>query len=203
VSPRPDVSEERKDQILDAATEVFSRKGFQQTRMDDIAEQSKLSKGALYWYFKSKDDLIIAILDRLFVHELDDLEKLRDEPGSAVDFMWQFTERVIQDMLRMLRILPLAYEFIALAFRSRVVQQVMRRYLKRYMDILVPVIERGIESGEFHPVDPIETSIAAGAIFEGTVLLWVYDNSLVDPEQHIRSGIKLLLEGIQARPERL
>jgi len=203
MSPRPDVSEERKDQIIDAATEVFTRKGFQQARMDDIAEESNLSKGALYWYFKSKDDLIIAILDRIFLREFEDLEKLRNEPVAVVDLIWQFTERVIKDMNHMLRILPLAYEFVALAFRSRVVQQVMQRYLRRYFDILIPVIERGMENGEFRAVDPTEVAIAAGAIFEGTVLLWVYDKSLVDPEQHIRTGIKLLLEGIQTRPEGL
>jgi len=203
MSPRPDVSEERKDQIIDAATEVFTRKGFQQARMDDIAEESNLSKGALYWYFKSKDDLIIAILDRIFLREFEDLEKLRNEPVAVVDLIWQFTERVIKDMNHMLRILPLAYEFVALAFRSRVVQQVMQRYLRRYFDILIPVIERGIENGEFRAVDPTEVAIAAGAIFEGTVLLWVYDKSLVDPQQHIRTGIKLLLEGIQTRPEGL
>jgi hypothetical protein len=37
-----------------------------------------------------------------------------------------------------------------------------------------------------------------GAIIEGTLLLWVYDKSLVDPEIHIHSGMKLLLEGVQA-----
>lgn len=195
--PRPDVSEARKDQILDAATEIFNQKGFQQARMDDIADESQLSKGALYWYFKSKDEIIIAILDRLFQHEFKDLEKLRAEPLSATESLWIFTERVIQDMNRMLGMIPIAYEFIALAFRSRVVQEAMRRYFNRYLTILVPLIESGIENGEFRAVDPTEVALAAGAIFEGTVLLWVYDRSLVVPERHIRSGIKLLLEGLQ------
>lgn len=199
MSPRPDVSEARKDQILDAATEIFNQKGFQQARMDDIAEESQLSKGALYWYFKSKDEIIIAILDRLFQHEFKDLEKLRAERLSATESLWIFTERVIQDMNRMLGMIPIAYEFIALAFRSRVVQEAMRRYFNRYLTILVPLIERGIENGEFRAVDPTEVALAAGAIFEGTVLLWVYDRSLVVPERHIRSGIKLLLEGLEPR----
>lgn len=197
MSPRPDVSEARKDQILDAATEIFNQKGFQQARMDDIAEESQLSKGTLYWYFKSKDEIIIAILDRLFQHEFKDLEKLRDEPLSATESLWVFTERVIQDMQRMLRMIPIAYEFIALASRSRVVQEAIRRYFNRYLTILVPVIERGMAAGEFREVDATEVAIAAGAIFEGTVLLWVYDRSLVEPERHIRSGVRLLLEGLK------
>ncbi|MFN2235991.1 MAG: TetR/AcrR family transcriptional regulator, partial [Anaerolineales bacterium] len=55
MSPRPDVSEQRKDQILDAAATVFAKKGVHESRMDDIVEKSGLSKGSLYWYFKSKD----------------------------------------------------------------------------------------------------------------------------------------------------
>jgi AcrR family transcriptional regulator len=66
MSPRPDVSDERKDQILNAAERVFTRKGIDLARMDDIAEETGLSKGTLYLYFKSKGDLIIAILERIF-----------------------------------------------------------------------------------------------------------------------------------------
>ena len=66
MSPRPDVTGERKIQILNAAEGVFTKKGFDDARMDDIAEETGLSKGTLYNYFKSKDDLIIAILDRIF-----------------------------------------------------------------------------------------------------------------------------------------
>ena len=54
MSPRPDVSKERKQQILDAAEDVFTRKGLDNARMDDIAKRTGLSKGSLYWYFKSK-----------------------------------------------------------------------------------------------------------------------------------------------------
>ena len=95
--------------------------------------------------------------------------------------------------------MPIAYEFLALAFRNTIVQKALKRYFKLYMDTLIPIIQRGIDSGEFRSVDAQEVAIAAGAIFEGTILLWVYDKSRVDVEQHIRSSIKLLLEGVQVR----
>lgn len=69
MSPRPDVSEERKNQILEAAVAVFARLGFQQTRMDDIAQQAGLSKGALYLYYRSKDAIIAALLKYFFAQE--------------------------------------------------------------------------------------------------------------------------------------
>ena len=93
--------------------------------------------------------------------------------------------------------MPIAYEFLALAFRNKTVQKALKQYFRKYMDALVPSIQRGIDSGEFRQVDAQEVAIAAAAIYEGTVLLWVYDNTLVDMERHIRSSIKLLLEGLQ------
>jgi AcrR family transcriptional regulator len=66
MSPRPDVSEERKNQILEAAIAVFARLGFDQSRMEDIAGQAGLSKGALYLYYKSKDAIVAALLTYFF-----------------------------------------------------------------------------------------------------------------------------------------
>jgi AcrR family transcriptional regulator len=198
MSPRPDVSEERKQQILDAAEKVFTRKGLDEARMDDIAEGTGLSKGTLYLYFKSKDDLIIAILERIFQHTFEQLETRMGDELSAAEAIRQFAEEAGREYTSMLRIMPIAYEFLALAFRNKTVQKALKRYFNLYMEVLVPIIQRGIDSGEFRQVDAQEVALAAGAIFEGTVLLWVYDKSRVDVEHHIRSGIKLLLEGILA-----
>ena len=84
MSPKPDVSEERKSQILDAAMNTFARMGFHKARMDDVAEEAGLSKGALYWYFKSKDAIIGAILDRLFNLALKDLRTLQASKEESV-----------------------------------------------------------------------------------------------------------------------
>jgi len=199
MSPKPDVSEERKDQIMNAAEEVFTRKGFSNARMDDIAEETGLSKGTLYLYYKSKDDLIIAILDRIFQREFRTFENLDLASMSATDAIWTFTETTSKDVKMMMRLLPITYEFMGLAFRNKFVQKTFKIYLNRYLDILVPIIQHGIDTGEFRPADPKEIAIAMGAVMEGTLLLWVYDNSLVDPEKHIRSGMKLLLEGVRAK----
>ena len=199
MSPKPDVSEERKDQIMNAAEEVFSKKGFSNARMDDIAEETGLSKGTLYLYYKSKDDLIIAILDRIFRREFRAFENLDLASMSATDAIWAFTETTSKDIRMMLRLLPITYEFMGLAFRNKFVQKTFKTYLNHYMDILIPIIQHGIDSGEFRPADAKEVAIAMGAIMEGTLLLWVYDNSLIEPEVHLRSGMKLLMEGILAR----
>lgn len=56
--------EERRRQILDAALQVFSRKGYEKTTMDEIAEKAELSKGVLYYYFHNKEDLFYELIIR-------------------------------------------------------------------------------------------------------------------------------------------
>ena len=199
MSPKPDVSEERKHQIMSAAEQVFTDKGFDEARMEDIAEETGLSKGTLYLYFKSKDELIIAILDRLFQREFNVLETLDLSETCATDAMWKMVDQAAGDIKIMFRFIPITFEFMGMAFRNKLVQQAFKRYFNRYMEVLVPVIQHGIDTGEFRKVDAYEAAIAASAVMEGTILLWVYDKTKVDPERHIRSGIKLLLEGLQLR----
>jgi AcrR family transcriptional regulator len=52
---------QRRADIIDAAEKIFFRKGFESTTMDDVAEEAELSKGTLYLYFKSREDLQFAI----------------------------------------------------------------------------------------------------------------------------------------------
>ena len=198
MSPKPDVSDERKDQIMNAAEEVFAQKGFDEARMDDIAEETGLSKGTLYLYYKSKDDLIIAILDRIFQHEFRTFENLDLANMSATDAIWNFAETTSKDVKMMMRLLPITYEFMGLAFRNKFVQKAFKAYFNHYMNILIPVIQHGIDTGEFRSADPKEVALAMGAVMEGTLLLWVYDSSLVEPEKHIRKEMKLLLDGVLA-----
>jgi len=199
MSPRPDVSEERKHQILDAAARIFNRKGISGARMDDIARETGLSKGTLYWYFKSKDEIVTTLIDRFFRHELKVLGNLCNTGGSAAGHLWNFTDCVIADMNDMLQFMPVTYEFYALAFRSTTIQTFFKEYLHHFLDCLVPIIQGGIDTGEFRSVDAREAAIAAGAVFEGTVLLWVYDHTAMDPESNIRAGMTLLLEGLQSK----
>ena len=57
------LKDQRKEQILSAALNVISKKGYDQSRMDDIVTKSNLSKGAIYWYYKSKKEIYLSLID--------------------------------------------------------------------------------------------------------------------------------------------
>jgi len=200
MSPKHDVSEERKSQILDAAMDTFSEMGFHKARMSDIAETSGLSKGSLYWYFDSKDSIILSLLDRVFVPEIKDFNILLKDPRSAESRLALYVERVSDDMVKMLKWMPLFYDFLALAFRQELVKKAISHYYKKQMEILVDLIQQGIDSGEFLVEDPEEAAIALGSILEGTVILWLYAPKIIDVKHNIRTSANLLIQGLKTNP---
>jgi AcrR family transcriptional regulator len=201
MSPRPSVRDERRRQILQAALKVFARLGLDQARMDDIVTEAGLSKGALYWYFKSKDEIIIAILDSLFGREVAELEALLAAEGSARQRLLAFVDHALADLKATTRLAPVLYEFYALAFRNKTVRKALQADWRRYRAIAAPLIQQGIDRGEFRPIDAGQAANTLAALLEGTLWLWVIDPASVDLTQQMQASFRLFLDGLQSPSE--
>jgi AcrR family transcriptional regulator len=204
MSPRPDVSEERKSQILEAALAVFARLGFQQTRMDDIANQAGLSKGALYLYYKSKDAIIAALLEYFFTQEFKRLQKFiaveRQESISISEQLITFSREIASTLDWMQQFIPIAFEFYALAGRDQNVRQFLKDYYTSYQKELAHLIEHGIARGEFRAIDAQITATALVALYEGLALLYFIDPQTLQRTEQVETAVRLLLTGIQNHP---
>lgn len=197
MSPRPDVSEERRAHIIESAIQVFARQGFANARMDDVATEAGLSKGLLYWYFKSKEEIIIAIADLLFSAEFRKMQGLSIEGHTAHACLERFLNIFIEDLRGFQKIAPLIYEFYALAFHNTTVQRVMQGYLQRFVATLEPIVQHGMDNGEFLAGDAKRVTIAIGAALEGTLLLWAYAPQMVEPEDQLRTSMALIINGLE------
>ena len=196
MSPRPDVSEERKDQILAAATKVFTERGFFDARMDDIVAESGLSKGALYWYFDSKDAIIVGILDRIFDWESSHLDEILEREVSAQKKLELFIETSFQDINKMEPLMPIFFDFWSLSVRNKTINKAIKRYYQSFIELVEPIIDLGIEQGEFLPVNIKETAVAIGALFEGTILFYAYFTDILNLETQFRTGLDLIMDGL-------
>ena len=195
MSPRPDVSEERKNQIVEAAMRVFSRVGYQQARMDDIVAESGLSKGTLYWYFKNKDDIIFHTLKWMLDNEAQEYDKLAKSDGSVKSILLMVIEVTIQDMKKLEPFLPVVIEFLAMAQRANKFQEIFNTYYHRFMDSLIPLMQRGIDQGEFVGASAEDMGIAVGAMIEGTAMLKLYSPESIDLENRLRRNFAILIKG--------
>lgn len=196
MAPRQDRTDARRDQILAAAEQIVADKGLDGLRMDEIADRTGISKGALYLSFESKGELTMAILDRTLQSPLAAVERLSPTEIGAEAALRRFADEVIGGIDALTRLLPISSSFLSLALRNPTVRASLQTYLHRYLDALVPIVQTGVDTGAFHPTDPHETAIAIAAVVEGTMLLWLYDPTAIDPARHIRSGLEHVLRGL-------
>ncbi len=194
---KKEIEETRRRQILDAAEKVFTTRGIDKARMDDIVQESGLSKGALYWYFKSKDAIIRAVIDRIFIYEMRPAEALVLAEGSSSERLKIFIAFAVKEYKRFEKLLPLAYEFVAMAPRNKAIRAIVLDYFKRYTAILAEIIQQGIDSGEFKPCDPEGIAISVIAMYEGMAMLWFIERELVDWDRMGVAPIETILAGLK------
>lgn len=77
-------AEERKNEILDAANELFGQKGFDGTSTGDILEKVGIARGTLYYHFKSKEDIMDALISRLSSRMLKCARAISDDKSIPV-----------------------------------------------------------------------------------------------------------------------
>jgi len=199
VSPKEKLEQERRQQILDAAETVFSKQGFNDARMDDLVAESGLSKGAIYWYYKSKDAIIMALFDRVFLTEMKAAEAIIDADGTAEENLRIFSQAAVADIRHFERLMSLGYEFIALASRREEVREKLQGYYKMYREILIRIIEQGIAEEEFDNVDPQNTAMAFIGLYEGIALLWFIDPLGLEWNKLTETPFDMLLDSIRKK----
>jgi AcrR family transcriptional regulator len=198
MAPRPDVSEERMSQILDAATEVISKRGFKDASMDDIVSKAKISKGLLYWYFKGKDAVLVALVNRFIQPEMRKLEKLPGQPGTARERLFKFVDDSAKQLSAMMGMIPIVFEFYVLAFRNKGVRKVLVEFFGVYLKSVREVIEQGVRAGEFRGVDPAQAAVTLGAVLEGVMLLWLFDFRAADLSTQLHGAAELVVKGMES-----
>ena len=152
--------ERRTEEILDAAFQVFSIKGYHNSTVDDIAQEAGISKGTCYQYFEGKEDIFIATMER----SLETL--LAEADAAAVE---------ARDALVRLGIKGLTFiskyrdiQFMLMGVVSEALggnKKLRRKAAEAYAQVaeyLAQDIEMGIKEGTFRPVDPM--TVAYGLI---------------------------------------
>ena len=195
--PRPDVSEERREQILDAAGAVFARLGFHDARMDDIVDQANLSKGGVYWYFKSKDHLAAALVERVLARSAGSLRKLLEYDQPFTDRMALLGQYIAADVRALNKLRGVILEFYALAARDPRVRRRVRTYIDEFIELFAAMIQQGIDRGQCKEVDPRKTATALEAMCEGLMILWLVDTTDFNIEEMADHMTGLFLDSLR------
>ena len=170
--------QERKIRILKGALNVFSNLGIEKTTMDEIALESGFGKATLYYYFSSKDDVFIDIMERGWKQLWEGIEsRIVEEVGPRKKFIG-----IIKKMGRIVTDDKVMYEFLFTApnYIQDSVKQTWKTYQERLYAILQSIIEEGIKKKEFVDLNPGLLMKAIGGLFHQ--LLISNDDDLKDGE---------------------
>ena len=195
--PRPDRSEERRDQIVEAAIQAFAEKGLHEASMDDIASRAGLSKPALYLYFRNKDAIIGSLLRFFFEREMRGVRKLLEAPGSPRARLDAMNEQFAAVMDHMQLAMPLLLEFDGVATRQASVRQSLVAIYQDFHDMLVNLLAQGVAAGEFCAMDTSQVAFTLTALYEGITLMWVMAPHMVDWRRQMQAAQALILAGLQ------
>jgi TetR/AcrR family transcriptional regulator len=165
--------EQRREEILNAAQAVFFEKGLQNSTMDEIAEKAELSKGTLYLYYGSKEDLYLAVMVRGFdlLHEM--CVDVIASSGSPVEAMWNLGKSYYEFFEKHRNFFHMFYFLQSPTLHKQVSTDMMEAcnaQTNKTWKLVIDLFQRGIEEGTFRKdINPIEAA----------VILWSSANSIL------------------------
>jgi len=200
--------EARPGELLDAALDLFVEKGFAATRAEEVAARAGVSKGTLFLYFPSKEELFKAVvrenISGRFAEWNDEFETFE---GSAAD-MVRYCLKVWWERIGATRASGITKLMISEARNFPELAAFYQHEVIRPGTLLIRrILQRGMDSGEFRPLD---LDYAVFSLVAPMIFLMMMKHSLgacapqdypLDPERYVRSQCETLLMGLCVRPQ--
>jgi AcrR family transcriptional regulator len=196
----------RPQEILDAALTLFVEKGYSATRTDEVAQLAGASKGTLYLYYPSKEELLKAVIaHHLSARIADGAAMAGRYVGSSADLLREVLVPWWQHMVNS----PASAVFKLVITEVRNFPEIAAFYQSEVIEpgerLIGTIIERGIACGDFRPV-PIASTVHS--LVMPMVMMCLHKHSLgacagiapeVDPDTFIAEHLELLLHGLVAQ----
>ena len=194
--------EARPAELMAAALDLFVEKGFATTRLDEIAARAGVSKGTLYLYFESKEELFKAVIREGMLPLLAEGEELvASMPGPAGELF----KAIVMRWWEMVGEGPIGGIPKLIFAEARNFPEIARFYAEEVIErgkrLFVAVFRRGIDSGEFRPFDP---ESLVHIVFSPLMMRVVWKHSLdccgvntIPVDIYLREYLELTLRGLR------
>lgn len=196
-SSRADVADKRRACIIRAALACFARKGYHLTTMDDIAQESGLSKGSLYWYFKSKKELFRVIIEAYF-HQMETaIQPILEGTLSPGEKLRTIAQVMLDSVTKAQSPADVMVDLWSQARHEEDLHQFLHQAYEPYYRNLAALIETGIQQGEFRSVNAVHLASLLVAVTNGLMMQGLVMPDWVDRTGQIESWLDTLLDGLR------
>jgi AcrR family transcriptional regulator len=185
-----------RDEILAAAAQIFSQKGFHATSMHDIAEAVKLQKASLYHHVTSKQEILVEVLDQALDLFIANMQAVMARPLPPDEMLRQAMQTYLTTILQqrdLASVLLLEHRSLEPELHNR---HIPRR--DRFERLWRDLIQQGLEAGCYHDVDPAMTARALLGVMNW-VITWYSPEGELTPEHISHQYADLFLNGLLQR----
>lgn len=187
---------ERKEQILDAALSVIVQKGYEHSRMDDIVASSKMSKGAIYWYYKSKKEVYLSLVNH-WVHNYSAvLNHIVDTDRSAPDQLRSLFQYFIDQYEKDPAVFKALLEFWSMAGRDKEFNDKLQKVYGEFVNLIATIVQQGVDNGEFKNLDVNITAMSIMVNIEGIMWFTLFKLKNTSAREYIQTISDFILSGL-------
>ena len=187
---------ERQSQIMEAAMKVFTKKGYSSARMDDIVEESGLSKGAIYHHFEGKKDVFLALIGHWETQTFPDFYSRNGKDRSASSTLRDFANEIIKVYKTRSYVFHAEVEFWSLSNQDEEVRKRSQDLYEKIINLFELVINKGMRNKEFMQVNSRITAISILSVFQGINWFCIFKDKKLKAENYIRDSIEMIISGL-------
>ena len=191
-------SEKTEKRIVQAALELFVRKGYHGTSVSDITQKVELTKGALYAHFKSKGELLFRIIQEFDAQYIDQMIRTIDEyEGNAIEKLNRAISFSSEFAMKNLA-LCVFLTFLTTELNADVdFQHVLKMTYRKYQKFISKLITQGIRQGIIKNwLDPDLAALTFMAIHDGVLHQWVLNRDHLDGRQYVKTFRTIFMKGL-------
>ena len=174
---KADLAVERKTQIINATIECISRYGYNNFSMQDVARIADVSKGIIHYYFLNKEDLMMAVLDRVsgdIESLLNDAQANSADPGERLKIILRVCFEIVREKRE--------YYCINMDFWTQInqkekVRQAVARHYNKFRSVTAAILQQGMDAGQFKKMDAASAASVIISIVDGISLQWLFDEN--------------------------
>ncbi len=182
-----------RERILDAALNIFSNKGYYDTKLDEIADESETSKGAIYFHFPNKERLFIALVDQFSDLLERRVKEAIEEQDEGIGRVQAALEACLDTFGRYRR--PAKILLVQAVGLGNVFEKKRLEVNDRFADLIKTYLDEAIAVGDIAPADTEVVAYAwMGAIYE-VVIRWVYTGE-PEPSRIMGALLPVLLKSV-------
>jgi len=191
-------AEQTRQDLLAAALSVFSRKGFDATRLEDIAEVAGVTRGAVYHHFGGKNELFLALIEDASSVGSQAVQKAVQEGGTFL----QIVQRILEYSLGLLQDDTRFRQVMALSFKTSQAAGFVERERQQAHNLVQSIrgfFQAGIEQGELRPdLDPTTAARALLGYQNGLSMLWLANRDAFSIKDSAQGLAEIYVRGIAA-----